>query len=361
MSLPPGYVTEHVTLGYASTVHAAQGLNVHTAHTVITPATPLASLYPAMTRGQDANTAHVATRTIPADAPAGAVHDAAHKNPLAVLADAMEAAEPDRSALAVAVAAADRARSVRTAAELFADAAELATAGRTARWLDQLTATGHLTPDQRLTLAAEDGAVTLTRVLRQAELAGHDPHQVLQAAIASRPLDGARQITNVLYKRITESVSLDPVGDTFADWIPRVEDADQRAYLTALAAAADARRTRLGEQVADRLPQWAIEALGPLPADETERESWELRAGSVRRVRRSPRSIRSGLCMPGRSSSSSADTSASSVQQSTGAAATWSWLARSPKPLWRSWPADGRLFEIILTATYVFERSRLTC
>ena len=36
---PPHYVAEHLALGYASTVHAAQGLTVDTTHTVVTART----------------------------------------------------------------------------------------------------------------------------------------------------------------------------------------------------------------------------------------------------------------------------------------------------------------------------------
>ncbi|HVE97134.1 MAG TPA: hypothetical protein VNA67_09155, partial [Pseudonocardiaceae bacterium] len=51
-----------------------------------------------------------------------------------------------------------------------------ATAGRAACWLDQLVDQGHLTAGQRDRIAAEYGALTLARVLRRAELAGHDWH-----------------------------------------------------------------------------------------------------------------------------------------------------------------------------------------
>ena len=70
---------------------------------------------------------------------------------------------------------------------MFADAADLATAGRTSTWLDQLTAAGVLTPAQRAQLAAEDGAANLNRLLRRVEIAGHDPKAVLTEAITSRP------------------------------------------------------------------------------------------------------------------------------------------------------------------------------
>ena len=75
---------------------------------------------------------------------------------------------------------------MRTAVELMSGFAAEATAGRTAGWLDQLVDAGHLTPTQRTRMAAEDGAATLARVLRRAELAGHDPRQVLHDAVTER-------------------------------------------------------------------------------------------------------------------------------------------------------------------------------
>ncbi len=57
---------------------------------------------------------------------------------------------------------------------------------------------------QRARIAAEDGAASLARVLRRAELAGHDPRRTLVDAIAEAPLTGAKNTTNVLYSRITD-------------------------------------------------------------------------------------------------------------------------------------------------------------
>jgi hypothetical protein len=281
IALPADYVAEHVALGYACTVHAAQGRTVDTCHTVVTPGTGAPALYVGMSRGRHTNTAHITTRAVPADAPTGAVNEALHRSPAAVLAAALETADPQRSTLAEAVESAQEAEAIRTPAELLADAAELATAGRTARWLDQLTADGILRPDQRLALAAEDGAATLTRVLRRAELAGHDPEQVLRAAIEGRSLADARLLTNVIHHRITEAVSLDPVGDSYLDWIPRVEDPQWQAYLTHLATEADARRSELGAEVAEQAPQWAVEALGPPPEESDALVAWTERAASV--------------------------------------------------------------------------------
>jgi conjugative relaxase-like TrwC/TraI family protein len=282
LTLPAGYVRKHVALGYASTVHAAQGLTVDTSHTVVTARTRLAALYVGLSRGWNRNTAHVTTRAVPdEDAPTGTVNQVAHRTPAAVLAGVFETDRPDQSALKTAAESATEARSIRTAADLFADGCEQATAGRTAGWLDQLTAGGHLTAQQRMQLAAEDGATTLNRVLRRAELAGHDPRQVLTAAITSRPLTDARQLINVIHHRITTNVSLDPAGDRYADWTPTVDDPEWRTYLTGLAEKADARRDQLAAQAVDEAPTWAVEAFGPVPDDEPVRDVWRERVGAV--------------------------------------------------------------------------------
>jgi hypothetical protein len=281
--LPVGYVAEHLALGYATTVHAAQGLTVDTCHTVVTQTTAAEAVYVGMTRGRQANTAHVVTRAVPSDASPGTVLAAVHRSPAVVLAGVFETSDPHRSALAQAVDSATEAESVRTPAELFADAAQLATAGRTASWLDQLVEDGHLTPDQRIAIAVEDGATTLNGLLRRVELTGQDPKQVLTDAVTRRSFDDARQITSVLHSRISDRVRLDPVGDAFADWMPTVENPQWQDYITMLAQIADERRSDLGRQAAIDAPVWAVDALGAPPApDRAEhRAAWEDRAASV--------------------------------------------------------------------------------
>jgi hypothetical protein len=172
---------------------------------------------------------------------------------------------------------------VRTAVELMSGFAAEATAGRTAGWLDQLVDTGHLTPTQRTRMAAEDGAATLNRVLRRAELAGHDPRQVLHDAVTERSLGDARQITNVIHTRITtnRALSLDPVGDAFTAWTPAVDNPDDQRLLTVLAQVADTRARELGTQAAKEQPVWATDAFGPLPDDTQRRRAWQERAGIV--------------------------------------------------------------------------------
>jgi hypothetical protein len=236
-----------------------------------------------MSRGREANTAHVATVTGVDDPARGRDDQTLHRDPVAVLAAILDTADtPDaRSALGVAAESVDEIGNVRTPAELLADAAQLAATECTATWLDQLTDQGLLTSRQRARIAAEDGAATLTRALRRAELAGHDPRHVLAAAVTERGLEDARNVSNVLYSRIIGGRRFDPVGDSWAQWVPQVEDPGWQRYLDALATAADQRFDELGREAAADPPPWATEALGPVPPEGPERTEWKRRAGAL--------------------------------------------------------------------------------
>jgi hypothetical protein len=320
MVLPPEYVAEHLALGYASTKNAAQGATVHTSHTVATPRTTPAGLLVPMTRGRECNTAYVVTLTEVADPAQGGQRHTVRRDPVAALArvldtgDAEEAA--NRSATATAEAAAAAAGSARTAAELLADAAQIAATERTATWLDQLVDKEWLTPEQRARIAAEDGAATLTRVLRRAELAGHDPQQVLDRAVTASTLEGARNTTNVIYARIRGAHRFDPVGESFTDLIPRVDNPEWADYLAALAAAGDQRARELGERAVAEPPTWAVEALGPVPVEAAARQEWQRRVAAIATYRE--------LAGHGATNSDATD--------STGSGGGADVLGRAPKP-----------------------------
>ena len=223
--------------------------------------------------------AYVVTRPVGEDAPTGEVNQAVHRSPRAMLAGLLEREDPQLSALAEAAESQAEAESVRTPAELFTDAVEDVTAHRAGQWLDEMVAEGSLTEQQRDKLAAENGAATLNTLLRRVELAGHDPRQRLLDAVRSRDLDDAKQIGSVLHARIAAGGDLDPVGDTFTERVPAVDNPQYRSYLTSLAAAADGRRADLGRQTVAEAPQWAVEALGAVPEDDAERQAWQEKAG----------------------------------------------------------------------------------
>jgi len=282
LTLSAKYVREDLALGYASTVHAAEGLTVDTTHTVATPRTELSALYVALSRGRWSNTTYVNTQFLSdGDAPTGTVNETVRRDPLGVLATTAERAEPDLAAIMQAEQDTAEAQSLVTIGERFADVAEQATAGRTATMLDRLVGDGTITPAQRATLAADEGTVSLARVLRQAEIAGHDPDHVLRAAITSRDLAGARSLASVIHQRITDTTDLHPAGTRYTDWVPQVDNPAWQQHLADLARLADQRRKQLGEQVAQTRPGWAVDELGAVPDDPDERATWVERAASV--------------------------------------------------------------------------------
>ena len=59
VTLPAGYVQESVELGYASTIHRAQGTTVDTAHALVDASTDRAGAYVALTRGRENNQLYV--------------------------------------------------------------------------------------------------------------------------------------------------------------------------------------------------------------------------------------------------------------------------------------------------------------
>lgn len=103
VTLPAGYVAEHVQLGYACTVHAAQGQTVDTGLTVMTGGESRQLLYVALTRGRHANSVHLDVSIIGDDAALDAAARLAETIHPGITAD------PQWPTLAHQLAAADRA------------------------------------------------------------------------------------------------------------------------------------------------------------------------------------------------------------------------------------------------------------
>lgn len=56
------YLREHITLGYAATLHSQQGVTADTSHAILGETATRAAAYVAMTRGREANHAYIYTR-----------------------------------------------------------------------------------------------------------------------------------------------------------------------------------------------------------------------------------------------------------------------------------------------------------
>ena len=132
--------------------------------------------------------------------------------------------------------------------------------------------------------ALDDPACTwLWRSLRQAEATGLDGPDVLREAIAARSLADARDIARVLDARVRRMIAHRP-PDHPASWADRpiaAEDPEIARYLAELARAMDERTRRIGEHAVATRPDWAVRALGPVPADDAERAEWQRRASVI--------------------------------------------------------------------------------
>ncbi|OLT19579.1 hypothetical protein BJF81_08710 [Ornithinimicrobium sp. CNJ-824] len=77
VTLPAEYVAEHVQLGYASTIHGAQGATVDTTHTVLNGTETRQGLYVALSRGRETNHLYLGTPTASLDGVGPEVQDTA--------------------------------------------------------------------------------------------------------------------------------------------------------------------------------------------------------------------------------------------------------------------------------------------
>ena len=299
-------------LAYAVTGHSAQGATVHTGIALVTGAEDRQWLYPAMTRGTDANLAFVFTTPArPAD-PQPGTRPAPELEPLrpppprtpgipgrpASAGSRRTRASASRSPCSPtsSAATAPNCRPPQTRRRNLANADHLAVlhaiwtaetqAARHDRYRDLVTAA--LPPGHRGELSHQ--ARWLFRTLHAAELAGLDPAEVIRTAIASRDLAGSRDIAAVLDARIRPRI--DPLlPQPQGPWtrrVPELPDPDRHAYLAQIAAMMDDRTRRLGQHTALTSPAWAVSALGPVPADSAARR----RLGTAR----PPASPHTGRC-----------------------------------------------------------------
>ena len=299
--LPAEYVAEHVQLGYASTVHAAQGLTVDAAHLVTDGGLDALSLYVGLSRGRLRNTAHVAlntptsqdTRPASRTSTGGQVRleDASSRaSARSVLEGCLERDASNRAATVEAEHDTNRLSSMNLLAGRQEALVRIACRERLDRHLDHLTTNGVLDEDTRARLGADQGTEHLSRLLRAVEQAGRDPLHELQAAISARPLTGADSVAQVLSHRITGGRALPhPLtgaahGDaaaTGARDVPGDIAGPAARHLQNLATRIEARRQDLGEQAAQDPPAWVLSALGPVPGDDAARADWITRAGTV--------------------------------------------------------------------------------
>jgi hypothetical protein len=290
---------------YARTVHTAQGGQGQVGIAVVTGGEDRQWLYPAMTRGTDANYAFVMTTSPRKSDPAPGPQPA----PELARFDRLERARAGRppvdpqpgqpppgyrQAVAVLADVVARDSTGLSATEYrrrqLADADHLglldtmwqdAIAGpRTGRYRQMLL---EMVPPAYAAAADESSRVTwLWRTLRAVEAAGLDAREVLRAAVDSRDLAWARDVAAVIDDRIRRQADIEHLAPLpqgrWSDQVPQATDPQQQQYLGQLAAAMDGRAERLGAFTAEQQPQWALSALGAVPQDPEQRAAWEAKA-----------------------------------------------------------------------------------
>ena len=277
-------------LAYAITGHSAQGATVHTGIALVTGTEDRQWLYPAMTRGTDANLAFVVHHPGPARRPAARHPARPRTRPLRPppprtrrIPARPRPPPPTRQA---GPARADRRarrhprprrrRTIRLG-DPAAQPGQRRPPGHPARHLDRRN---HAPPATTATATwsrprcrpatgrpLSHQARWLYRTLHAAELAGLDPAEVIRTAIASRDLAGARDIAAVLDARIRPRV--DPLlPQPQGPWTSRVPrparprpsglpGRDRRMM--------DDRTQRLGQHAAQTGPAWAVTASARCP------------------------------------------------------------------------------------------------
>ena len=265
--VPRSYLARNAELAYAGNVHVAQGRTVDTAHLLVTGTLSRQALYVGMTRGRQANTAHVVTGTT---APPG--HEPYQQaTSESVLASIMGRDDCDLSAT----------EQIRQAQDQSGGTGHLLTL-----WAAAVRQTLHPGIDQQIKARLteheawrydrEHARTALHQRLRAAQLAGHDIHTLIDQ-ITAAPMDRARSITSVLHHRLQRLALPDLRHD--ATWAQRTP-ATAPPLAHQLAAALDDRARSLGEHLAASPEPWLGRHLGVLAPG----ASPALRAEYIRRA-----------------------------------------------------------------------------
>ena len=167
------YVTRHVELGYATTVHGAQGDTVTAAHLVIGDSTGAAAAYVGMTRGRSSNTAHFIAENV----------DEAREQWCAVFARDRADLGPGHAA---ALAAGEAAAYAPAPAPAPARSFEAVLAELRAAWVDEQRLTDRLEAQQLRRYAIESAAAGHAEVAHRLKVAHAEEQQAGREAAAAR-------------------------------------------------------------------------------------------------------------------------------------------------------------------------------
>jgi conjugative relaxase-like TrwC/TraI family protein len=268
VTVDAAYAATNVELGYATTLHRAQGRTVDRAHCYVTPRTSRELLYVAMTRGRNANLAYVDTAY---DVDPATSHDGLTETQSLeeVFHSILRNVGSTRSATDVINASYELIDSVPALLGEYTTIAQLAdTTDWTALVHDALANTGLATD---IVVAA--GFDALVSTLRRARARGVDVTTTLPRLIAVRELGTATDMATVLDYRLTRwldaSRSVGP-EDLIAGLFPVMTGDFSPDVVTALDERRRALETRCElsiERAFEAHEPWVGE-LGPVPEGE---------------------------------------------------------------------------------------------
>ena len=270
--LPAKYVDAQVDLGYATTIHGAQGITVDSSHTVLTGQEDRALLYVALSRGRHRNDLYLAS---PGDGdPHSVVHrDAVHPpTPTDVLEAILSRDGTATSATTVLREHGEPFTLLRDSALRYHDA--VTSAAEHILGQDRLDHLATFAAEQLAGLTAQPAWPTLRSHLALAAADGHDPAALLAQAALQASLDDADDPAAVLDARVGQTLLTRPVSAPAAPeqveaeraslagpllWLPGIpaglrQDLDWAPYLIGR----HTQVTRLAAQVAERAAAWDI-------------------------------------------------------------------------------------------------------
>ncbi|TGN65044.1 toprim domain-containing protein [Nocardioides eburneiflavus] len=287
--LPSNYVAKATELGYACTVHTAQGVTADTMHGLATGTESRQQLYTMMTRGAHAN--HVYLEVVGDGDPHSVIHPTLVRplTPTDILESMLARDDAQRSATSLVREQADPATRLGEASQRYLDSLYVAAEdllrhetttgvdGTTVNVVDALdTAVESLAPG----LSDEAAWPSLRAHLLLLGAAGENPVEALRAAAGDRELESARDRAAVLDWRLDAS-GLRNAGAGPLPWMPGIpnrlaEDPHWGAYLSQRAhlveQLAGQVHTRAAEQ--SSLPVWAQNGIRPEAATVADVEVW---------------------------------------------------------------------------------------
>jgi len=273
--LPAEYVERNVELGYASTVHRAQGITVDTSHVLADAGTSRELAYVGLTRGRSENRIYVET----ADA----------ESMVDVLAKISQHADTAVSAHETIREEQKRMNDLVTLSDEYGDVAQRANQIR----FEQV-AVDVFGPDRAAELTGTESWGALAAALRHAERIGYDPAATLRSAEAQREVETADDVPAVLSHRIERVLeergaapSFTPTDPAVPLWVAdpmpltgKTLPQDWREHMQERYDYLGVRILEQGEAVAAEQPAWSAE-LGRFPEEPRRREQWTRLAAEV--------------------------------------------------------------------------------